>query len=169
MKNLFDRSDIDTATITVMFNPICSMGFKNIREEYWTMYEAGNTANIEICAEGYKISKRDIWLALFPCEHDHYVNADLLPFMGNGHINIFIETLFIATGLHFINDRITNIIKQIVTAIESGLLPEGELAGEAVTLHGGNPEYCFVIIYKGTSKYLRIYSISKQGYIDVAA
>lgn len=166
MKNLFNLANIDDATISVNFKPELSSGFKEVRGDYWLMYENGDAAYINIQEGGFKISKRDLMLVLFPESSDNYVNADFLN-VGTGRVNLFLETLFIAEGLHVRNATIASILHELVTVIQSDMLPIVELNGEEVALHGNNPDYCFKVVYVNTKQVLRIFNIPRQGYIDI--
>lgn len=169
MKNLFTRKDIDQATIKVLFNPETAFGFKNIRDEYYTGYDNGMTTDVEINEDNYYVSARSLITAAFSDSSQFKVNPEFFDSInGNaGKYGLLFDVIFASGGLHHVNDRSTELLGRLLADYHGNKFINLTLQDEPVMREEDSADYVFKIYYNNCVRTLRIYSIPKQGYIDV--
>lgn len=163
MKNLFDRSAVDVATIAVDFNPEIAQGFKSVRGEYFAAYNQGHN----LIVEDNKISGRYAVNFIYPETDEIKVNEAFFVIVnGNpSELGLLLDVIFAAKGLHTqSNTKVNAILKTLALSVHD--LPECTLAEKQMHRHANLSDYVFDIYYRNTVKMLRVYNIPKQGYLD---
>lgn len=169
MKNLYNRKEIDVATIKVLFNPETAFGFENVRDAYYTGYDKGMTANVKIKEDGYYVSPRSLIVAAFSDSSQFKVNPEFFDTInGNaGKYGLLFDVIFVAGGLHHVNVRASELLHNLLTDYNENKFIGLTLQDEPVLREKDSTDYVFKIFYNNCVQTLRIYSIPKQGYIDV--
>lgn len=162
MKNLFNRTDIDVASIPVNFNVGQAKGFEDVRGEYHAAYNEGHL----LVVENGKIHPRTAVNFIYPQASNIEVNEGFFNLInGNpGEVGLLLDVVFQACGLHCSNAKANEVLKSIGDNIYDGV--ECELNGETVYRLPELYDYVFSVYYNGTVKTLRVYSVPKQGYLD---
>lgn len=171
MQNLYNRKNIDVASINVYFHPEEAKGFECVRYEYYTAYNDGHGLNIEIQPEkGYMVAPRYLLNFAWPENESIVVNDGFfLSVNGNcGKYGLLFDLIFAAGGLHSSNAKVTALLSELQDDYHSQKFTTSYLGEDQVYRAEDVDDYVFDIYYNKCVKTLRIYSIPKQGYIDIA-